>query len=59
ITYSNQPGGGAPFNYTPVPDANGFDPNVRGLRIAPTGVMNAAAGVVTPQFTVQFRVRIL
>jgi uncharacterized repeat protein (TIGR01451 family) len=58
VTYSNQAGGGAPFNYTPVPDANGFDPNVHGLRIAPTGVMTAAAGVATPQFTIQFRVRV-
>ncbi len=58
VTYSNQVGGGAPFNYTPVPDANGFDPNVRGIRIAPTGVMNAAAGATTPQFTIQFRIRV-
>lgn len=58
VTYSNQVGGGAPFSYTPAPDANGFDPNVRGIRIAPTGVMNAAAGADTPQFTIQFRVRV-
>jgi uncharacterized repeat protein (TIGR01451 family) len=58
VSYSNQPGGGAPFNYTPVPDANGFDGNVHGIRIVPAGVMNAAAGAATPQFTIQFRVRV-
>ena len=58
VSYSNQVGGGAPYTYVPVPDANGFDANVRGVRIAPTGVMNAAAGAVNPQFTLQFRVRV-
>ena len=58
VSYSNQPGGGAPFNYTPVPDAAGYDPAVTGLRIAPTGIMNAAAGASTPSFTVRFRTRI-
>ena len=58
VTYSNQIGGGAPYTYTPVPDANGFDANVHGVRIAPAGVMNAAAGAVNPQFTLQLRVRV-
>jgi uncharacterized repeat protein (TIGR01451 family) len=58
VSYSNQPGGGAPFNYTPVPNAAGYDSAVTGLRIAPTGVMNAAAGAATPSFTVRFRTRI-
>lgn len=58
VRYSNQPGGGAPFDYTPVPDADGFDANVRGLRIAPSGVMNGASGAATPSFTVRFRVRV-
>ena len=58
VSYSSQPGGGAPFTYTPVPDPGGFDPNVRGVRIAPTGVMNAAAGPASPQFTIQFRIRV-
>jgi len=57
VSFSNQPAGGAPYNYTPVPDADGFDPAVRGLRIAPTGVMNAA-GAGNPNFTVRFRVRV-
>ncbi len=58
VSYSNQVGGGAPYTYTPVPDANGFDANVHGVRIAPTGVMNAAAGPANPQFTLQLRVRV-
>ena len=51
-------GGGAPYNYTPVPDAAGFDAAVTGVRIAPTGVMNGAAGASSPSFTVRFRTRI-
>jgi hypothetical protein len=58
VTYSNQPGGGAPYNYTPVPDANGFDPNVTGFRVAPTGVMSAAGGSGNPSFSIRFRVRL-
>jgi uncharacterized repeat protein (TIGR01451 family) len=57
VSYSNTAGGGAPFTYTPVPDAAGFDSNVKGVRIAPTGTMNATGGG-NPAFTVQFRVRI-
>lgn len=58
VTYSSQPGGGAPYTYTPVPDAQGYDAAVRGVRIAPSGVMNAASGASQPSFTVRMRVRI-
>lgn len=58
VTYSNQPGGGAPYTYAPVPDGQGFDPAVTGLRIAPGGAMNAAGGAGQPSFTVRLRVRI-
>ncbi|HSD73634.1 MAG TPA: hypothetical protein VLB75_02625 [Steroidobacteraceae bacterium] len=58
VSYSNQPGGGAPYNYTPVPDASGFDPNVTGFRIAPTGMMNPATVAGNPSFIVRFRVRV-
>jgi uncharacterized repeat protein (TIGR01451 family) len=58
VSYSNQPSGGAPFDYTPVPDADGFDVNVRGLRVAPSGTMSAASGANTPSFTIRFRVRV-
>jgi len=56
VTYSST-GVGGPWTYTPVPDADGFDPLVRAVRIAPTGVMSATGGG-NPSFTIQFRVRI-
>jgi hypothetical protein len=58
VSYSSQPGGGAPYNYTPVPDADGYDPNVTGFRIAPTGLMLPATVAGNPSFTIRFRVRV-
>ena len=58
VTYSNQVGGGAPYNYTPTPDANGFDSAVTGVRIAPSGSMAAASGGNQPSFAVRFRVQV-
>ena len=58
VTFSNQVGGGAPYNYAPVPDAQGFDPAVTGYRINPKQSMNGASGLNTPSFTIDFRVRI-
>jgi len=57
VTYSST-GAAGPFTYTPVPDANGFDANVRAIRVAPAGTMSAASGGNNPSFTVQFRVQI-
>jgi uncharacterized repeat protein (TIGR01451 family) len=56
VTFSSA-GPSGPWNYSPVPDANGFDPAVRAVRIVPGGSMNAA-GSGNPSFTLQFRVRI-
>jgi trimeric autotransporter adhesin len=56
VSYSSI-GAAGPWTYTPVPDANGFDPAVRAVRIAPAGVMSAASSG-NPSFTIQFRVRI-
>lgn len=56
VSYSST-GASGPWTYTPVPDASGFDPAVRAVRIAPSGVMSAA-GSGNPSFTIQFRVRI-
>ena len=58
VTFSNQVGGGPPFNYTPVPDADGFDPAITGYRVAPTGIMSAASGGNNPSFNITLRVRI-
>jgi uncharacterized repeat protein (TIGR01451 family) len=56
VSYSSV-GTSGPWGYTPVPDAAGFDPAVRAVRIAPAGVMSAA-GAGNPTFTVYFRIRI-
>jgi hypothetical protein len=58
VGFSNQPGGGPPYSYVPVPDANGVDANVTGLRVAPGGTMPAAGAAGSPSFTVRFRVRV-
>jgi uncharacterized repeat protein (TIGR01451 family) len=58
VVFSNQPGGGAPFNFTPIPDAQGFDPAVTGIQVNPTGVMNAAAGGNNPSFNLLIRIRV-
>ncbi len=58
VTYSNQPGGGPPFNYTPDPDAQGFDPAVTGYRVEPTGTMNGSSGGNDPSFSIRFRTRL-
>lgn len=57
VSYSNSVGGGAPYSYTPVPDANGYDAAVTGIRIAPTGLF-AAAGSGNPSFSVRFRTKV-
>ncbi len=54
VTWSKQPGGGAPYTYTPVPDANGYDAAVTGIRIAPTGTLAAAGTSGNPSFKVEF-----
>jgi hypothetical protein len=56
VTYSTV-GPAGPWNHTASPDANGYDPLIRGVRIRPAGAMNGAAGG-NPSFTIRFRVRI-
>jgi uncharacterized repeat protein (TIGR01451 family) len=58
VTFSNQAGGGAPFNYIPAPDADGFDPAVTGFRVNPSGAMNGAVGSNIPGFNIRLRVRV-
>lgn len=58
VTFSNQPGGGTPFDYTPTPDAQGYDATVTGYRVNPTGSMNAALGSAFPGFNILLTVRI-
>jgi trimeric autotransporter adhesin len=58
VSYSANAGGVAPFSYVPVPDANGFDGAVRGLRVAPAGTFAAASVSGNPSFVIRFTVRI-
>ena len=58
VSYSSNPGGGAPYNYTPVPDSNGFDPLVTGFLVEPGGAMAGDSGSGAPNFDIVFRVRI-
>jgi uncharacterized repeat protein (TIGR01451 family) len=58
VAYTNQPGGIGPYNYTPVPDASGYDAAVTGFRVNPAGAFNGVAGPPYSQFTIQFRVKI-
>jgi hypothetical protein len=58
VSFSNQPGGGGPFNYTPVPDADGFDAAVTALRVNPSGVFAGSSGSGNPSFQLRFRARV-
>jgi uncharacterized repeat protein (TIGR01451 family) len=56
VSFSSQPDGFGPFNYTP---SSGFDPNVRGIRITPRGQMDrASSGTSQPNFSIRFRARV-
>jgi len=58
VTFSNQPAGGPPYSYSPVPDAQGFDPLVTGFRVNPSGQMDGATGGNNPSFDIGFDVRV-
>lgn len=58
VTYSIAGGGGAPFTYTPVPDAAGYDAAVTGVQITPAGVFNGASGGNNPSFSLSLRMKI-
>lgn len=58
VRFSSQPGGGAPFDYVPTPDADGFDAAVTGVRIALTGAMNGDSGGGAPSFVIRLLARV-
>jgi uncharacterized repeat protein (TIGR01451 family) len=58
VAYSNRPGGGAPYTYSPAPDAGGFDAAITGLRINPQGSLGANSGTGAPTFDLRYRMRI-
>jgi hypothetical protein len=49
---------GTDYSYNPVPDASGFDPAVRFVRVAPEGAMNGPGGGGDPLFHVRYRIRV-
>jgi hypothetical protein len=55
---SSQVDGGPPFDYTPVPDAQGFDTAVTGFRVAPLGGLAGAGSAGSPSFELRYRLRI-
>ncbi len=55
-SFSEQPSGTAPYGY--APDTTGFDPNVTGLIINPSGTLAASNGSNDPSFTISFEARL-
>ena len=51
--------GSGTFAYTPLPDADGYDSNVRAVRIRPGGALGYDTGSGDPSFEVRFRARVL
>jgi uncharacterized repeat protein (TIGR01451 family) len=58
VTFSDQVGGGAPYDHPPSPDGDGYDAAITGYRIAPSGAMNGDSGSGAPNFSIVFQVRI-
>lgn len=46
--------GGATYTYTPVPDADGVDPNVTHIRVEPKGAIPGNTGAGNPSFQLFF-----
>jgi hypothetical protein len=58
VTYSSTPAPGPyVYNYTPVPDVDGYDGNITSVRATTTGSF-AFGGAPPPSFTLRFRVKI-
>ena len=56
VEFSNN--GGATYAYTPVPNAQGYDPAVTHIRLKPKGTMAGNTGAGSPNFDLRFRVRV-
>ncbi len=56
LAFSNN--GGSSFVYTPVADANGYDPAVTHIRVSPRGVFAGASGSGSPGFTISYRIKV-
>jgi hypothetical protein len=58
VTYSSTPAPGPyVYNYTPVPDVDGYDGNVTSVRVTTVGTF-VFGGAPPPSFTLRFRVRV-
>lgn len=57
-SFSSAPSGGAPYSYTPAPSPDGYDANIRGIRIAPNGAMAGASSSGATSFSIRFNVRV-
>lgn len=49
---------GVSYTYTPIPDADGFDSNVRFVRVTPSGAMSQPSGVNNAEFELTYVVRL-
>lgn len=56
VSFSDQPSGGAPYDYPP--NIAGFDPDVTGVIINPSGILAASNGGNDPSFTISFEARV-
>ncbi|GAA0471854.1 hypothetical protein GCM10009096_11120 [Parasphingorhabdus litoris] len=56
VGFSDQPSGGAPYNYTP--NTAGFDSNVTGVSVNPAGILAASTGSNNPSFIISFEARL-
>ncbi len=59
VAFTRAVGGGAPFDYTPVPNPEGYDPLVTGMEIRPQGTFLGTSDAANPTgFTLNFAVRV-
>lgn len=58
VAYSNQVGGGAPYDYVVIPDAAGFDPNVTGVQISLAGAFKGASGGNNASFNLTSKMKV-
>ncbi|MEM8548762.1 MAG: hypothetical protein AAGF46_11455, partial [Pseudomonadota bacterium] len=59
IAFTNAPGGAGPFNYTPVPDGDGYDPAITGFEVRPQGIFIGTPDPGAPtSFTLSFIARV-